>query len=477
MQKLLHQFLLSGVTVLTLLSKNCQAVPAKEWSIITTETAIFTPAPECSSSTFWLSTTTDIPSTKSGYNDYADAILYKADCFKDIKCCPDGFIQALPQDENAVDVLYNPGVCPSGYTGRDLPYDFPMNMEEVFAAQYCCPSSMTTSYHESARLVVCASTRAIEYNMKGRGEDAYTYPTVHVVVATPIYILPPPPTLIIEVVNIVTTVESEIESETVNTVPPRPPRAPRAPLPQLRSQPHAPKDVEEKTNEDVPSRLPKVTEETDRINIRPPRGLTKTDYLNANPGVKKLTGDSEWSNRLGLYVAIPTVVFILGLGLGGPSIRKAVWKRVREWPWIRRRVRPAGHGGDGTGGGGGGGIANSQGVQPTVPPYVPTDPNVNYIPLQPINRANNGQPSSSQGVQHTVPDSEPVSEREDDDDDDDDTDVEEAPPYSRRPGPDDQQNDEVDRVNRDSQRDRQRMRPSETQTRPRQPNMNLGFSR
>ncbi|KAK6348481.1 hypothetical protein TWF718_006274 [Orbilia javanica] len=199
MPRFLHFY--GGAVVLAFLSlATCQTVSPPQWAIISTvEPTVFTPPATCSSSTLWYSTATDAPSpVNEKYYEYADAVLYKADCFADLKCCPEGFVHGTPQGGPGEDIIYKPGVCPSGYIGKEIhPGDgLPINMNNVTGAQYCCPSSIpATSSHMSARLVVCASTFSVDYTTRGNKGSMYSYPTLHIVVATPIYVVPPSTTL------------------------------------------------------------------------------------------------------------------------------------------------------------------------------------------------------------------------------------------------------------------------------------------
>ncbi|EGX51976.1 hypothetical protein AOL_s00043g710 [Orbilia oligospora ATCC 24927] len=475
MPKFLHQFLLLGVTVLGLLSTaTCQGTgpgsPLTQWSIISTVPATaFTPPADCSSSTLWLSTTTDIPSPeKSGYNDYADAVLYKADCFKDTDCCPEGFIQGVPEDElKVVDVIYNPGVCPSGYIGQTLGNELPMDMKGLKGAQYCCPSSIpATSHHGSARHVVCATTKVVEYNLKGQGENTYSYPTIHVVVATPIYVVPPsslpagtrrfpPPG---------TAIKAKMAS-----VP-----APPQPRPEvLESEETSKEDVPpprpfdaiadlEETIEEPPPPPPNVTEERDKTHTVPPRELPKRDTVDTR--VYNLSGSEPGTDPTSRYI-VYTFLGIFGVIIIG-------W--IASWIFLPsaargRRVRKSR--GESTG--------HFDGPPPPADPGNDNETTANVM-LDFLGGANNRQsarpppsppppPPGGRSRHQSLGEAEMEewgAQRQED-----------TPPYNRLPGPNDRRSAAVDAFNRESNFERLRQKIGETAPRGRHPNTNAPSQR
>ncbi|KAF3150603.1 hypothetical protein TWF569_004489 [Orbilia oligospora] len=475
MPRNLHQFLLRGVTVLGLLSTaTCQGTgpgfPLTQWSIISTVPATaFTPPADCSPSTLWLSTTTDIPSPeKSGYNDYADAVLYKADCFKDINCCPEGFIQGVPEDESkVVDVIYNPGVCPSGYIGQTLGNELPMNMKGLKGAQYCCPSSIpATSHHGSARLVVCATTKVVEYNLKGQGENTYSYPTIHVVVATPIYVVPPsslpagtrrfpPPG---------TAIKAGIASV---PAPPQP-RPEVLESKEIRKEdvpPPRPFDVLadlEETIEEAPlPPPPNMIEERDTTHTVPPRELPKRDTVDTR--VYNLSGSEPGTD--------PTSRYIVYTFLGIFSVIIIGW--IASWIFLpsaaqgrrarRNRDESTGH---------------FDGPPPPADPDNDNETTANVM-LSFLSGADNRQsarpppppppPPGGRSRHQSLGEAEMEewgAQRQED-----------TPPYNRLPGPNDRRSAAVDAFNRESNAERQRQKMAETAPRGRHSNTNAPSQR
>ncbi|KAF3314232.1 hypothetical protein TWF173_004839 [Orbilia oligospora] len=477
MPKFLHQFLLRGVTVLGLFSTaTCQGTgpdsPLTQWSIISTVPATaFTPPADCSSSTLWLSTTTDIPSPeKSGYIDYADAVLYKADCFKDINCCPEGFIQGVPEDEpKVVDVIYNPGVCPSGYIGQTLGNELPMDMKGLKGAQYCCPSSIpATSHHGSARHVVCATTKVVEYNLKGQGENTYSYPTIHVVVATPIYVVPPsslpgtrrfpPPGTAIKAKMASVPAPPQprpevLESEETSKEDVPPPR----PFDALA-------DLEETIEEPPPP--PNVIEERDTTHTVPPRELPKRDTVDTS--VYNLSGSEPGTDPTSRYI-VYTFLGIFGVIIVG-------W--IASWIFLPsaargRRVRKSR--GESTG--------HFDGPPPPADPDNDNETTANVM-LDFLGGANNRQsarpppsppppppppPPGGRSRHQSLGEAEMEewgAQRQED-----------TPPYNRLPGPNDRRSAAVDAFNRESNFERLRQKIGETAPRGRHPNTNAPSQR
>ncbi|KAK6358551.1 hypothetical protein TWF730_007880 [Orbilia blumenaviensis] len=198
-QFLYRGFYLWAALSLSLTFPTSQAEDATKinWTYITTVApTTFTPPESCASATFWFSTTTRVPSADSNPADFVDAelLMYKAGCLADINCCPEGYVVNdgdADTDSDTPVPIYKPGVCPSGYIniGDDARS---VEQDEASGTHYCCPSSLApTIPHTAGCPAICAST-STEYGSIVADDTTLSYQTLHVVAATPIYVVPPP---------------------------------------------------------------------------------------------------------------------------------------------------------------------------------------------------------------------------------------------------------------------------------------------
>ncbi|KAK6340672.1 hypothetical protein TWF696_008997 [Orbilia brochopaga] len=196
-----HRCRLIASALLTIfLCATCQAAPYNSvWLTYPPSTTAFTPPASCSSTTFWRYT--------SRSQEIGRMIYYKQCSENNKACCPMEYRQSLPKDTQRFLAL---GLCPDGFDSAEYWYSGSGGK----IVTYCCPRSMTVSTF-LPNDILCVSTDSTVTMSE------LTSSVLHLVVATPIFVIAKEGVEAREAASAPTSVSRELVRRTDGAIPNR----------------------------------------------------------------------------------------------------------------------------------------------------------------------------------------------------------------------------------------------------------------